>query len=260
MKLNSIFGLENKNVVMTGGSGGVGQASARLFALTAGANVALISRRGSDELVEQVSAEGGAIKSYRADITSRSELDSVFKDIDRDFGDIHCLLNISGVCDFYSPDSSVLEKTQVNDERWEKIVGVNGKGVALAIEFAVARMIDGGSIVNVGSTAGRFGAELAVVDYSFAKAGLVGMTMAYAKILGDKGIRVNAVAPGPIEGTEMLAEADADVVKGLKSQTRLNRLCLPEDIANINLFLASTMSSSITGEVIDSNCGQYICY
>ena len=260
MKLCSMFGLENKTVVMTGGSGGVGGASAELFALSAGANVALISRRGSDDLVQSVSAQGGTIKSYRADVTNRTELDVVFKDIDKEFGAISCLLNISGVCDFYSPQSSVIDKTKVDDARWEKIVGVNGKGVALVIEFAVARMLNGGTIVNVGSTAGRFGAELAVVDYSFAKAGLVGMTMAYAKILGEKGIRVNTVAPGPIEGTDMLAGADEELVKGLKSQTKLNKLCTPEDIANINLFLASNMSASITGEVIDSNCGQYICY
>ena len=244
---------------MTGGSGGVGIASARVFSSVAGAKVALTSRRGADELVAEITAAGGVAKSYRADISDRTELDRAFSQIADDFGSIRSLLNISGVCEFYAPDSTPLDKTIVDDKRWERIVDVNGKGAAMAIQYASHIMSPGGSIVNVGSTAGRFGAEVAVVDYSFVKAGVVGLTMAYAKILAPLGIRVNCVAPGPIEGTAMLSAADEESLARVKSQIRLGRFCTVADIAHINLFLASEMSRALTGVTIDANGGQFIC-
>lgn len=254
------FGLDGKNVVLTGGSGGVGQASARLFSRVAGARVLLISRRGSDALVDEIRATGGDASSYQADVSNRDELAEVFENIKRDYGSIKSLLNISGTCDFNEADTTAIERTAVDDARWERIVGVNGKGAALAVHFAAQNMEPGSSIVNVGSTAGRYGAELAVIDYTFSKAGLVGLTLGHSKMLAPLGIRVNGVAPGPIEGTEMLSAADEESLSALKSQIRLGRFCQPEDIAQICLFLASDMSVAMTGTTLDANCGQYISY
>jgi 3-oxoacyl-[acyl-carrier protein] reductase len=245
---------------MTGGSGGVGQASARLFTKIAGAKVALISRRGADDLVDEITSAGGVAHSYSADIADRGQLAGVFEKIKEDLGPIRSLLNISGTCDFNDADSTPLDRTAIEDERWDRIIGVNGKGAALAVHFASQSMSKGSSVVNVGSTAGRYGAEVAVIDYTFSKAGLVGLTLGHSKVLAPLGIRVNGVAPGPIEGTEMLSAADDESLAGLKSQIRLGRFCQPEDIANICLFLASDMSSAMTGVTLDANCGQYISY
>lgn len=256
--MKDIFGLENKVVVVTGASGGVGMASARLFAEVAKAKVALLARSNLEELVAEISEKGGTATSYSVDISNRDELEAVFNQIESDLGPVHCLLNIAGTCDFYEPGESPISRTKIDEQRWERIVSVNGKGAALAVEFAVRSMPRGGSIVNVASTAGHYGAEFAVIDYTFSKAGLVGMTMGHAKILGPEGIRVNGVAPGPIEGTDMLSAADDDSIELAKSLTKLGKLCQPEDIAKINLFLASDMSGVMTGETVDANCGQFI--
>ena len=256
--METFFGLSDEAIVITGASGGVGKASALLLSAVAGAKLALVSRRGAEDVVAEISAAGGLARSYQADVSSRIELAHAFKKIAADFGSVRSLLNIAGTCDFYPVEAGPAEKSIIDDVRWERIVGVNGKGAALAIEFAVPLMKPGSSIVNVGSTAGSYGAEMAVVDYTFSKAGLVGLTMAYAKILGPLGIRVNGVAPGPIEGTEMLAAANEDSLNKIRGTTKLGRLCRPEDVAKIVLFLASQMSAVMTGATVDANCGQYI--
>ena len=230
--MNSFFGLQNQTVVMTGGSGGVGAESARIFSRIAGAKIALISRRGADDVVNEIIADGGVARSYRADISDQAEVERVFGQISDDFGPIRSLLNISGVCEYYAPGTSPLDKTVIDNDRWRKIVDVNAKGLAFAIQYASQSMSSGGTIVNVGSTDGRYGAEVAVLDYSFAKAGVVGLTMAYAKILAPLGIRVNCVAPGPIEGTAMLSAADEESLAKVKSQIRLGRFCSVTDIIN----------------------------
>ena len=258
--MKEFFGLSDKTVVITGASGGVGSETARVFTKMAGAKVALLSRRGAPELAKELTEEGHSAKSYPVDVTSKEQLEEVFSNIVSDLGPVQSLLNISGTCDFYSDTATPQEKTVIDDERWQRIVDVNGKGVALAVQYAVQSMSRGGTIVNVGSTSGRYGAEMAVIDYSFSKAGLVGLTLGHAKILAPLGIRVNSVAPGPIEGTDMLAGADEDALERMRSGIRLGRLCSTADIAAINLFLASRMSNSMTGETLDSNCGQFISY
>ncbi len=258
--MREFFGLENKTVVITGASGGVGSESARVFTNIAGAKVALLSRRGAQELADELTAAGHMAKSYCVDLTQAEEIRKAFLSITSELGPVHSLLNISGTCDFYPENASPHEKTIIDEKRWQRIVDVNGKGVALAIQYASESMSEGSSIVNVGSTSGRYGAEMAVVDYSFSKAGVVGLTLAYAKILAPLGIRVNSVAPGPIEGTDMLSAADENALNKMRSSIRLGRMCSTADIANINLFLASKMSNSMTGETIDANCGQFISY
>lgn len=258
--MNDFFGLKDKVVVITGASGGVGSESARLFTKVAGARVALLSRRGAQELAAELSDEGADAKSYSVDVRDRSGLADTFARIVTDLGPVHSLLNVSGTCDFYPDDASPRDKTVIDDERWQKIIDVNGKGVALAVQYAMQSMEEGGTIVNVASTSGRYGGEMAVIDYSFSKAGLIGFTLGYSKILAPLGIRVNAVAPGPIEGTEMLAGADNDALDRMRSSIRLGRLCSTFDIARINLFLASDMSNAMTGETLDANCGQFISY
>ena len=258
--MSDFFGLKDKTVVITGASGGVGSESARVFTRVAGAKVALLSRRGAGELAKELSSEGFQAKSYSVDVTDREGLAETFREINADLGPVYSLLNISGTCDFYPDDATPREKTVVDDDRWQKIIDVNGKGVALAVQYAMESMEEGGTIVNVASTSGRYGGEMAVVDYSFSKAGLIGFTLGYSKILAPLGIRVNAVAPGPIEGTEMLSGADDSALDRMRSSIRLGRLCTTLDIARINLFLASKMSNAMTGETLDANCGQFIAY
>jgi len=260
MQTSSFFDLNKKNVVITGSSGGVGSACARLFALTAGANALLLARSDCSHLVQEIRAAGGSASYYQTDVTDRGSLEQSFNAIQKESGAIDVLLNIAGACEFYGAEDSPSDKTVIDDARWERMLAANGRSVVHAIEYAVKNMPNGGNIVNVGSVAGRYGAEMAVIDYSFAKAGIVGLTMGYAKILAPLGIRINAVAPGPIEGTAMLAQAKSSSVEEMRSRNRLGILCQPNDIAKIILFLASSMSNVMTGETIDANAGQFISF
>jgi NAD(P)-dependent dehydrogenase (short-subunit alcohol dehydrogenase family) len=260
MQTADFFGLQDKKVVITGSSGGVGSACARLFALTAGAHVVLLARSDCSALVTEIHDAGAQAWYYPTDVADRGALDGSFNAIHKQHGSIDVLLNIAGACEFYGADETPLDKTVIDDARWERMLAANGRGVVHTIEYAVKMMSRGGNIVNVGSSAGRYGAEMAVIDYSFAKAGIVGLTMGYAKILAPLGIRVNAVAPGAIEGTAMLAKATSTSLEEMRARNRLGILCQPIDVAKIILFLASTMSTVMTGETIDANAGQFISF
>jgi len=252
------FDLKNKVVVITGASGGVGSACAKLFAHSAGSHVVLLARKDCGALISEIEEGKGLVTFIKTDVSNRENLKNSFEEIRSTLGRVDVLLNVAGICEFYDPELSPLDKTSVDDARWERMMNVNGKAVANAIHFASKMMPAGSSIVNVSSTAGCNGAEMAVVDYSFSKAGILGLTMSYAKILGPMGIRVNAVAPGPIEGTDMLSQVKNFSVEDMKSKNKLGVLCQPIDIAKIMLFLASSMSRCMTGETVGASAGQFI--
>lgn len=256
----NIFGLDKKVVVVTGANGGVGSACARLFSIEAGAQLVLLARTDCSYLVSEINESGGSAHYFPTDISDTNSIRDSFIEIKNRFNRVDVLLNVAGLCEFYEPEDKPLDKMKVDSARWDRVLNVNGKSVLDLIQFATELMPAGSSIVNVSSTAGCYGAEMAVAEYSFAKAGIIGLTMSYAKILGSVGIRINAVAPGPIEGTAMLNQVKDISLDDMKAKNKLGILCQPVDIANIILFLASPMSRVMTGETIGASAGQFISF
>ena len=233
------------NVLITGGSRGIGAACVRKFA-AAGDRVAFFYRTRTEE-AEKLAAETGAT-AYRVDITDSEAVESAIAEWIAKAGKIDVLVNNAGIA-----QSKLF--TDLTDGDWEKMIGTN-LGGAFRVTRAVARgMVRNhkGSIVNVGSMWGKVGASCEV-HYSAAKAGLRGMTMALAKELGPSGIRVNCVEPGVIE-TEMNAGLDEKSREELREATPLCRIGSPEEVANAVYFLASDAASFITGQCIGVDGG-----
>lgn len=204
--MNNYFDLENKNILITGANGGVGSACARIFALTAKSNVILLARSDCSKLVDEIKSQGGSASFYSTDLLDPENIKESMSKIKNDFASINALLNIAGHCDFFGSQDTARDKVKFNDKRWEHIISINGKAVVDMIDQTIELMPNGSSIVNISSSAAKYGAEMAVSEYSFAKAGIIGLSLSYAKILAPLGIRINCVAPGPIEGTNMLEQ------------------------------------------------------
>ena len=233
------------NVLITGGSRGIGAACVRKFA-AAGDRVAFFYRTRTEE-AEKLAAETGAT-AYRVDITDSEAVESAIAEWIAKAGKIDVLVNNAGIA-----QSKLF--TDLTDGDWEKMIGTN-LGGAFRVTRAVARgMVRNhkGSIVNVGSMWGKVGASCEV-HYSAAKAGLRGMTMALAKELGPSGIRVNCVEPGVID-TDMNKNLDRESRERLCEETPLCRIGSPAEVADAVVFLASDAASFITGQCLGVDGG-----
>ncbi len=238
--------LEGKVAVVTGASSGIGRAIAIKLA-KAGAEVAILDIDIEDGL--KVQNEIGKAKFYRCDVASSEEVKGTLRSIYRDFGRIDIVVNAAGVI----VRKNVLE---TSEEDWDRVINVNLKGPFLVSKHAIPYMKErgGGSIVNIASGWGLKGGPKAVA-YCASKGGLINMTRAMAIDHGKDGIRVNCVAPGDID-TPMLREEAKQLGVNLQefleeaADRPIKRLGKPEDVANAVLFLASDLSSWITGSVI----------
>lgn len=240
----------NKTVLVTGGSRGIGRATAQLFARR-GCNVVvnyLHSRQAAYELVELLTAENCTVMAYRADVSCREQVEGMVGSVLHRFGPVDVLINNAGIAQ---------QKlfTDITPQDWDAMLDINVKGIFNCCQAVVPGMISRkqGKIINLASIWGITGASCEV-HYSTAKAAVIGFTKALARELGPSNIQVNCVAPGIID-TDMnssLAEADRSA---LVEATPLMRLGSPEDIACVLWFLASEQSDFLTGQVISPNGG-----
>lgn len=233
-------------VFISGGSRGIGKATVQEF-LKNGYNVAFCYQ-SNEEMACEVE-KLGALK-IKCDVSNFEEVKKAVESVHKVFGKISVLVNNAGVC--------LGQKLffDVTDEEYERTFSVNVKGMFNLAKAVVHDMLSlgGGSIVNLSSIWGVDGGSCEVL-YSTQKAGVIGFTKALAKELAPSNIRVNAVAPGFID-TDMNSHLDDEAVREFCENVALNRIGKPEEVAKAILFLASSESSYITGEVLRVDGGK----
>lgn len=237
--------LKGKNCIVTGGSRGIGKSIALTFAKL-GANVAITYARSSkaaNEVAEEMEKTGVKAMALQADATDFSKTEEVIAKVVDEWGSLDVLINNAGI----TKDNLIL---RMNEEQWDAVINTNLKSVFNYSKAAAKPMMRarGGSIVNIGSVVGISG-NAGQSNYSASKAGLIGFTKSYAKELASRNIRANVVAPGYIT-TEMTENLSETVLESIKSETPLGRAGNPDEVSNVVAFLASDLSSYITGEVI----------
>lgn len=234
--------LENKVAIITGGANGLGREMALLFA-EHGARV--IAADIADLTYSHENVEG-----MKLNVANVDEVNKFFEAVVQKYGHIDILVNNAGI----TRDAMTRKMT---DDQWNLVIDVNLKGV-----FNLTRLVGphmqangSGSIINISSVVGVFG-NIGQANYAASKAGVIGLTMTWAKEFSLKGanVRVNAIAPGYIM-TDILKTVPQDLLDKFAGMTMLGRLGQPIEIANTALFLASNDSSYITGQTINVNGG-----
>ena len=241
--------LKDKVALITGASRGIGKAIALKFA-SEGASIAftdLVRNEAMEQTEQELQAMGIKAKGYASNAADFADTTSVASEIEKDFGRIDVLVNNAGI----TKDTQLKRMTE---EQWDAVINVNLKSVfnfTKAVQPIMWRQA-GGSVINMSSVVGVSG-NASQCNYSASKAGIIGFTKSAAKEMGVRGIRHNAIAPGFII-TEMTNQLPEDVKKAWAEQIPLRRGGSPEDVANVSLFLASDLSSYVTGQVITC-CG-----
>ena len=244
--------LDGKVALITGAARGIGKAIALKFA-SEGADVAftdLVINEAAEETIAEIAAFGHKVKGYASNAASFDETHAVVEEILKDFGRIDILVNNAGI----TKDGLVM---RMSEAQWDAVIAVNLKSAFNFIHAVVPQMARqrGGSIINMASIAGQMG-NPGQVNYASSKAGLIAMAKSVAKEMGSRGIRANAIAPGYVitEMTNALPEAvREEYIKNIP----LKRGATVEEIANTALYLASDLSSYVTGQVIAVNGGLY---
>ncbi|MCX4781698.1 SDR family NAD(P)-dependent oxidoreductase [Streptomyces sp. NBC_01264] len=227
--------LEGKTAVVTGGSSGIGLATAKLFAAE-GAFVFITGRR-EEELAQAVRAVGVNVQGVRADVTNPADLDHLYE-IVRTKGRIDVVFANAGTSEMASLED-------VDEEHFHRIFDVNVKGVLFSVQKALPLLNDGASIILTGSIAAVKGAPGYSV-YGASKAAIRHMVRAWTMELKDRGIRSNVISPGPID-TPVMRRQPRDAMAGILSAIPMGRTGRAEEVAEAALFLASEDSSFVTG-------------
>ena len=237
--------LKNRVVFITGGTSGYGKAMARAFCAK-GARV-IIAARHEDRLAE-AKAEIGDVDTLKMDVTDYAAWAALPEWINARYGHIDVLVNNAGI----TKDGLMLRMTE---QQWDAVLNVNLKSAFNFIHACAPSMLRqrGGSIINMSSVVGVNG-NAGQCNYAASKAGMIALAKSIAQELGPKGVRANAVAPGFIE-TAMTAQLPEEIRKDWMKKIPLRRGGQTEDIANVCLFLASDMSSYVSGQVIQIDGG-----
>ena len=242
--------LEGKTALITGASKGIGRKIAEKFA-EHGANVAftyLSSVEKGEALQTELKSFGTQVKGYRSDASKFDQSEALIKDIVADFGNLDIVVNNAGI----TKDGLLM---RMSEENWDEVIDVNLKSVFNVTKAASRIMMKNrkGVFINMSSVVGVQG-NAGQANYAASKAGIIGFSKSVAKELGSRNIRTNVVAPGFIR-TEMTDVLDPKVVEGWEQAIPLKRAGEPEDVANLCVFLASDMSSYISGQVIPVDGG-----
>lgn len=244
--------LENKIAIITGGTAGIGAATAILFAKE-GAKVTVWGRseKRGEEFVKKAAGEGLDIVYDRVDTADFEAVQAATKRVYERFGKIDILINNAGI----TRDSTFKKMTV---EQWNEVINVNLSGVFYCTKAVSEYMLAAGygRIVNASSVVGLYG-NFGQTNYVATKAGIIGMTKTLARELGRKGITVNAVAPGFI-ATDMVAAMPEEVLASMKAKVPVGRLGNPEEIAYAYLYLASDEAAYVNGATLSVDGGMTV--
>jgi len=242
--------LRDRVAIVTGGARGIGAAIARAFAAE-GADVVIADVLGDEvagPVLASIAAAGRRARLVPTDVSDEAQVRAMVDQAYREFGVVDVLVNNAGtVGQFAFPELPVAE--------WDRVMGVNLRGVFLCTRFVLPRMLERGrgGIINVASQLGQIGG-VEMAHYSASKAGVIGFTKALAREVSAKGIRVNAIAPGPIL-TDMMAEETEEWSARKLAELPLGRFGQVEEVAPTAVFLASDDSSYYVGQTLCPNGG-----
>ncbi len=244
--------LKDKVALITGGAQGIGRAVALLLA-DHGADIAVsdVNLQKAEETAEEIRALGRKSMAVKANVADSEDVERMVQTLLSGFGRIDILVNNAGI----AKDKLILRMT---DEDWDAVLNVNLKGTFLCTRAVVRHMSKqrSGKIVNIASVVGEMG-NAGQANYAASKAGVIGLTKTIAREFAQRGINVNAVAPGYIE-TPMTDAIPEKAKEELKRMIPMERLGRPEDVARAVLFLVSDASGYITGQVLNVNGGIYM--
>ena len=251
--------LAGKTALITGAAGAIGSAIARRFAAE-GADICLAARRGAPELAAELRAMGRRVSDAPTDVTVKADNQAMVARCIADLGRVDILVTVAGVVSQGSAED-------LEEAEWDRVMGINLKGVFLSCQAVIApmRAQKSGRIINIGSLLAKNGGNPRPwinredqkrggnVAYGSAKAGVHAMTLYLAKELAADNITVNAVAPGPI-GSPMTKNLPPSLVEMIP----MGRIGLPDDVADACAYLAGEQASWVTGEILDVNGGIWI--
>jgi 3-oxoacyl-[acyl-carrier protein] reductase len=241
--------LKGKVSIITGAASGIGKATAEKFAAE-GAIVAVcdVNLAAVNELVEALRATGAEAVGYEVDVTNKSQINDMVGDLKHRFERIDVLVNNAGIV-------ADAQLSKMTDEQFDRVIDINLKGVYNCAKAVVDTMIEqgGGVILNASSVVGLYG-NFGQTNYAAAKFGVIGFVKSWAKELGKKGIRANAVCPGFV-ATPILNKMPEKVIQAMEERVPMRRLAQPQEIANVYAFLASDDASYINGTAIEVTGG-----
>ena len=241
--------LQNKVAVITGAASGIGLATAVKFAQE-GAFIAIcdLNQAGIDAAIKEVEAVGGQALGYVVDVTKPNQITAMRDALLAEKGRIDVLVNNAGIV----MDAQLIKMTE---DQFDKVIDINLKGTYNMARALVDTMVAQGAgvILNASSVVGVYG-NFGQTNYAATKFGVIGMVKTWAKELGKKGIRANAVCPGFV-ATPILKAMPEKVLKGMEEKVPMRRLADPTEIANVYAFLASDEASYINGAAIEVTGG-----
>ena len=243
-----MINLENKNIILTGATGGIGASIAETL-INLKSN--LIVTGTNEKKLEELKHKHPKIISIKQDISAHDELEGFIDKCSQELGDkIDVLINNAGI----TKDNLTI---RMNKDEWDKVIDINLTSTFLLTKHTIKKMLKkkSGKIINITSVVGHTG-NLGQVNYSASKGGILSMSKSLSLEYAKKNITVNCIAPGFIE-TAMTAKINEEYKSQLKSKIPLDKFGTPQDIANCAAFLCSDLSNYITGETIHVNGGMY---
>ena len=237
--------LKGKVAIVTGAAKGIGFATAQRFAHE---GAIVIVADINPEAVKSAVAQIPNSEAHVMNVTDRASIQAVVDQVMQQHGRIDILINNAGI----TQDARLIKMTEA---QFDSVIDVNLKGVFNCTQLIVPHMLEAGSgaIVNASSVVGLYG-NFGQTNYSATKFGVIGFTKTWARELGPKGIRVNAVCPGFI-ATEMVKAMPENILKDIEKRSWLGRLGTPEEMANVYLFLASDEASYVNGVALEASGG-----